>query len=56
MAKIKTKDLQLHRSNYDWNTKPRYAHFVANSKHKKEKRYAEDESDLDENAVTKHEE
>ena len=55
MAKINTKDLQLHGSNYDCK-KLRYAHFVADSKYKKEKRYAEDESDLDENAVTEHEE
>ena len=32
------------------------AHFVVDSKYKKERRYAEDESNLDENAVTDHEE
>jgi DNA topoisomerase-1 len=55
MAKIKMKDLQLHRSKHDCK-KLRHAHFVADSKYKKEKRYAEDKSDLDENAVTEHEE
>jgi DNA topoisomerase-1 len=54
MAKIKMKDLQLHGSKYDCK-KLRHAHFVADSEYK-EKRYAEDESDLDENAVTEHDE
>ena len=54
MAKIKMKDLQPHGFKYDCE-KLCHAHFVVDSKYK-EKRYAEDESTLDENAVTEHEE
>lgn len=46
--------LQLRGFKYD-RMKLRHALFVADSKYKKQKKYAEDESDLDEDAVAEHE-
>ena len=55
MAKIKMKDLWPHGFKYDCE-KLCHAHFIVDSEYKKDKRYAEDESNLDENAVAEHEE